>query len=198
MDRLGALQLLGREVSGATLGIIGLGRIGRAVVRRARAFEIRVIYWSRSRLPEVEEASLGVVYADFQALLREADFVSVHVAYDRQTHHLLGEKEFALMKSSACVINTSRGAVLDEGALVRALQGGQLAGAGLDVYEEEPRLEPALYALENVVLSPHLGSATIGTRTRMGMMAVDDLLAACAGKRPVHCVNPEVLSGPGG
>jgi glyoxylate reductase len=190
------MQLLGADLAGATLGIIGFGRIGRAVARRAQAFDMRVVYWNRSRLPAEEEANLRVRYAGFKELLREADFVSLHVPYGQQTHHLLGEKEFALMKPTAYVINTSRGAVVDEKALVRALQSRRIAGAGLDVYESEPRLEGRLYELENAVLAPHLGSATIGTRTKMGMMAVDNLIAACAGKRPPNCVNPEVFDRP--
>jgi glyoxylate reductase len=165
------------------------------VARRARAFDMRAIYWNRTRLPEVEEANMGVEYTTLEDLLRQADFVSLHVAYNPETHHLLDEKKLLLMKSSASIINTSRGAVLEEQALVRALRSRRIAGAGLDVYENEPQLEPGLYDLENVMLAPHLGSATIGTRTRMGLLAVDNLLAACEGKVPPNCVNPEVFSG---
>jgi len=185
------LQLLGADLAGATLGIIGFGRIGRAVARRAKGFDMRVIYWNRTRLPASEEA--GAVYANLDDVLRQSDFVSLHVAYNSETHHLLGEKQFALMKPTAFVINTSRGAVIDEAALVRALQAKCIAGAGLDVFEREPQLEPGLCELENVVLAPHLGSATVGTRTRMGMIVVDNLLAACAGQRPPNCVNPQVF-----
>lgn len=185
------LQLLGADLAGATLGIVGYGRIGRAVARRARGFDMRVIYWNRTRLPASEEA--GAVYAELEDVLRQSDFVSMHVAYNSGTHHLLAEKQFALMKPTACVINTSRGAVIDETALVRALQAKRIAGAGLDVFEREPQLEPGLCELENVVLAPHLGSATVGTRTRMGMIVVDNLLAACAGRRPPNCVNPQVF-----
>lgn len=185
------LQLLGADVTGATLGIIGFGRIGQAVARRARAFGMRVIFWNRSALAESDAHDATRV--SFNEALRESDFVSLHVAYTSDTHHLLDEREFALMKSTAFVINTSRGAVINEAALVRALQTKQIAGAGLDVFEHEPQLTPELAAFENVVLAPHLGSATIGTRTNMGMIAVDNLLTACAGGRPVNCVNPEVL-----
>jgi glyoxylate reductase len=185
------LQLLGADIAGATLGIIGFGRIGRAVARRAKGFDMRVIYWNRTQLPAADEA--GATYTSFDDVLRQSDFISLHVAYSSDTHHLLGEKQFALMKPTAFVINTSRGAVIDEAALVRALQTKCIAGAGLDVFEREPQLEPGLCDLENVVLAPHLGSATIGTRTRMGMIVVDNLLAACAGQRPLNCVNPEVL-----
>jgi glyoxylate reductase len=185
------LQLLGADVTGATLGIIGYGRIGRALARRAQAFHMRVIYWNRTRLPVSEE--VGATYASFDDVLRQSDFVSLHVAYNSETHHLLGEKQFALMKPTAFVINTSRGAIIDEAALVMALQARQITGAGLDVFEREPRLEAGLYKLENVVLAPHLGSATVGTRTKMGMIAVDNLFAVCAGKRPPNCVNPQVF-----
>ena len=185
------LQLLGVDIAGATLGIIGFGRIGRAVARRAKGFDMRVIYWNRTRLPASEEA--GTIYTDLDDVLRQSDFISLHVAYNAETHHLLGEKQFARMKPTAFVINTSRGAVIDEEALVRALQTKCIAGAGLDVFEREPELEHGLCELENVVLAPHLGSATIGTRTKMGMIVVDNLLAVCAGQRPPNCVNPEVF-----
>ena len=178
-------------MTGATIGIIGFGRIGQAVARRARAFGMRVIYWNRSAISELPE--FDVTQVSFEELLRQSDFVSLHVAYNSETHHLLDESQFALMKSTAFVINTSRGAVINEAALVRALQTKRIAGAALDVFEREPQLAPGLANLENVVLAPHLGSATIGTRTKMGMIAVDNLLAVCEGRRPPNCVNPEVL-----
>lgn len=189
----GPMQLLGADVSGATLGIIGLGRIGQAVARRARGFDMPVIYWNRTRLPEAEEAAAKVSYRSLENVLRESDFVSLHVAYTPQTHHLLGEAQFAEMKPTAFLINTTRGSVIDEAALAKALKEKRLAGAALDVFEREPELDAQLYPLENAVLAPHLGSSTIGTRTKMGMMAVDNLLAACAGQKPPHCVNPEVF-----
>lgn len=185
------LQLLGADVTGATLGIIGFGRIGQAVARRAKAFGMRVIYWNRKAVPA--SAEFDATRVSFEEALRQSDFVSLHVAYTPETHHLLDAPQFALMKPSAFVINTARGAVVNEAALVRALQTKQIAGAGLDVFEREPQLTPGLVGLENVVLAPHLGSATIGTRTRMGMIALDNLLAVCAGRRPANCVNPEVL-----
>jgi glyoxylate reductase len=185
------LQLLGSDVTGATLGIIGFGRIGQAVARRAKAFGMRVIYWNRSALPKSPESAATCV--SFEEALRQSDFVSLHVAYNSETHHLLDEPQFALMKPTAFVINTTRGAVINETALVRALQTKQIAGAALDVFEREPQLVPGLVGIENVVLAPHLGSATIGTRTKMGMIAVDNLLAACEGRRPPNCVNPEVM-----
>lgn len=186
------LQLLGADVSGATLGIIGFGRIGQAVARRAKAFGMRVIYWNRTAESEASSENYAT-RVSFEEVLRHSDFVSLHVAYNSETHHLLDEPQFALMKPTAFVINTARGAVINEAALVRALQTKRIAGAALDVFEREPELTPGLAELENVVLAPHLGSATIGTRTKMGMIAVDNLLAVCAGRRPPNCVNPEVL-----
>ncbi len=186
------LQLLAADVSGATLGIIGFGRIGQAVARRAQAFGMRVIYWNRSAV--AESSKFAATAVSFEEALQQSDFVSLHVAYNSETHHLLDEAQFALMKPTSFVINTSRGAVINETALVRALQMKRIAGAALDVFEREPQLAPGLATLENVVLAPHLGSATIGTRTKMGMIAVDNLLAVCAGQRPPNCVNPEVLS----
>lgn len=185
------LQLLGADVTGATLGIIGYGRIGQAVALRAHAFGMRVIYWNRSQ--GSESSGTKATRVGFEELLRQSDFVSLHVAYNSETHHLLNEPQFALMKPTAFVINTARGAVINEAALLRALQTKRIAGAALDVFEREPQIAPGLVELENVVLAPHLGSATIGTRTKMGMIAVENLLAACAGRRPPNCVNPEVL-----
>lgn len=185
------LQLLGADVTGATLGIIGLGRIGQAVARRAAAFDMRVIYWNRSEPRTSTE--LNATRVSLEELLRQSDFLSLHVAYHSETHHLLDAPQFALMKPTAFLINTSRGPVINEAALVRALQTKQIAGAALDVFEREPQLTPGLAVLENVALAPHLGSATIGTRTKMGMIAVDNLLAVCAGRRPPNCVNPEAL-----
>jgi glyoxylate reductase len=188
----GPLQLLGADVSGATLGLLGLGRIGRAMVPRAKGFDMQVVYWNRTRLDADEEATLGVKYLPIDELLAESDFLSIHVALCDQTRHLIDDSKLALMKSTASIINTARGPIIDEQALVRALQNGQIARAGLDVYEHEPRLEPALYDMPNVVIAPHLGSATIGTRTKMGNMAAENCLAGCAGRRPPNLVNPEI------
>jgi glyoxylate reductase len=188
------LQLLGHDLAGATLGLVGLGRIAQAVARRARGFDMRVIYWNRTRLARAEEGKLGVEYRTRDALYAEADFVSVHVAYTPETHHLINAAALARMKPTAIFVNTARGAVVDEAALVDALQNRTIAAAGLDVYENEPTLHPGLYEMPHCTLLPHLGSATTGTRTKMGMLAVDNLLAACAGRRPPHCVNPEVLA----
>lgn len=188
----GPLQLLGADITGSTLGIIGLGRIGQAVVRRAKGFEMPVIYWNRTRLDSQLEQQLGVEYRSLDDLLRESDFVSVHVALNDQTRHLIGAAQLSLMKPTACLVNTSRGPVLDEQALVDALKHGVIASAGLDVYEHEPHIADGLFDLPNVVLAPHLGSATIGTRTKMGNMAAENCLAACRGERPFNLVNPEI------
>ena len=188
------MWMLGRDVHGATLGIIGMGRIGKAVARRARGFDMQVIYYSRTRLSEEEERAFSVSYRPVPELLRQADFISLHVPYSEETHHLIGPGELAMMKPTAYLINTARGPLIDEQALVRALKEGKIAGAGLDVYEREPELAEGLAGLDNVVLSPHLGSSTWGTRLRMAQLAVENLLAALQGKRPPHLVNEEVWS----
>ena len=188
----GPLQFLGADVTGATLGIVGLGRIGKAMVRRARGFDMNVIYWNRTRLDPAEENALGVSYRSLNEVCAESDFVSVHVALNSETTHLIGREQLELMKPEAFIINTARGPVIDEKALVDVLKNHGIAGAGLDVYEREPHLEAELYELENAVLAPHLGSATIGTRTKMGNMAAENCLAACRGERPPNLVNAEV------
>ena len=188
------LHFLGREVSGKTLGIIGLGRIGKAVARRARGFEMRVIYHNRHSVEASEEKELGVQYVDLKRLLAEADFVSLHVPLTDQTHHLIGPHELELMKPSAYLINASRGPVVEEKALVEALKNGKIAGAGLDVYEEEPDLAPGLTDLDNVTLLPHVGSATLETRTKMAQLAADNLLAGLRGETPPNCLNCDTVS----
>lgn len=187
------MQMLGADVTGATLGLLGFGRIGKAMARRARAFDIRLVYWNRTRLSPAEEAETGATYLPREDVLAQSDFVSLHVAYTPDTHRLINAAAFARMKRTAILINTARGPVVDEAALVLALQAGTIGGAGLDVFEREPQLDPGLFGLENVVLAPHLGSATIGTRTKMGLIAVDNLLAVTSGQRPPNCVNPQVL-----
>lgn len=191
----GPLQLLGSEVTGATLGLIGLGRIGRAMVPRAKGFGMTVIYWNRTRLPPEQERELGVEYREFDEVLERSRFVSLHVAGTPDTHHLIDARALELLGPEGHLINTARGTVVDERALVEALRAGSIAGAGLDVFENEPELAEGLAELPNVVLAPHLGSATRATRTAMGIMAVDDLLAALAGGTPENLVNPEVLGG---
>jgi D-3-phosphoglycerate dehydrogenase len=181
----------GTDLVGKTLGICGFGRIGQAVARRARGFNMRIIYHSVDRPTPERERELGAQFVDRETLLREADFLSVHVPLSPETHHLIGRAELALMKPSAFLINTSRGKVVEEAALVEALQAKRLAGAGLDVFEFEPQVHPALLAMPNVVATPHMGTATAETRLAMAMMAADNLLAALAGERPANLVNPE-------
>lgn len=189
------LLLLGEDVYGKTLGIVGLGRIGKAVARRALGFSMQVLYYSRRALPKEEEQALRVRYVELPELLQCADFVTLHVPLTEATHHLIGERELAMMKKSAYLINTSRGPVVDEKALVRALREGIIRGAALDVFENEPDVDEGLLTLPNVVLAPHIGSASLATRTRMAMMAADNLVRALRGERPEYLVNPEVCKG---
>ncbi|HEX4214126.1 MAG TPA: D-glycerate dehydrogenase [Candidatus Dormibacteraeota bacterium] len=184
--------MLGQEVHGSTLGVIGLGRVGRAVARRARSFNMPVVYHNRNRLPEAEERELGVEWVPLAELLRRSDFVSLHVPLNGATRHLIGPEELALMKPSAVLVNTARGPVIDEAALARALEQGGIFAAGLDVYEDEPRVSPELRRLPNVVLAPHVGSATVRTRTLMCTTAAANVEALLRGGRPPHILNPEV------
>jgi glyoxylate reductase len=176
-------RFLGWDVSGATIGIVGFGHVGRALARRARAFDMRVLYTKRRRLPEEDEQALGVEYRELDRLLGEADIVSLNLPLDESTRHLIGARRLALLRPGACLINTSRGAIVDEDALVDALVAGGIA-AGLDVFDDEPRVPARLLDLPNVVLSPHIGSATHRTREAMTRLLVDNLLAA-AGGRPL-------------
>ena len=185
----GPLQLLGGDITGATLGLLGLGNIGKAMIPRAKGFSMDVIYWNRTRLDPAEEEALGIRYGSKEEVLRTADYVSLHVALVPETRHLIGSEELALMKPTAYLINTTRGPVVDEKALVAVLQAGRIAGAGLDVYENEPVVDPDLLPLENVLLTPHLGSATVGTRTRMGMIVADNIEAFLKGDPLLTCVN---------
>lgn len=186
-------HLEGRSVSGATLGIVGCGRVGQAVARRARGFGMRLLYHDLRRLPDVDEAAMALEYRTLHRLLEESDFVSLHVMLTQATRHFVGAPELARMKSTAFLVNASRGPVVDEKALVAALLEGRLAGAGLDVYEHEPRPEPALLTLPNVVMTPHVGSAVVELRERMAAVVVDNLLALMDGRRPPNCINPEVF-----
>lgn len=187
-------MLLGREVAGATLGIVGMGQIGRAVARRAAGFSMRVVYTRRSGpLAAGEDVEAGWEYREaLDELLREADVISLHVPLNAETRHLLGAREFALMRPDAVLVNTSRGAVMDEAALVDALRAGRPGAAGLDVYEEEPSVHPGLTALDNAVLLPHLGSATVAARGRMAELAARNAAAALWGESVPHPVNPHV------
>jgi glyoxylate reductase len=187
-------QLCGADVWGKTLGLLGLGRIGRAVARRAGGFQMKVIYHDAVRAPEAVEKELHAEYREFNALLAEADFVSVHVPLLAETRGLLGSAQFARMKPTAFLINTSRGPVVDEAALVRALESAKIAGAALDVYENEPLIHPGLKRA-NTVLAPHLASASLETRTKMACMAAENVVALFQGQRPPNMLNPDVLQG---
>jgi glyoxylate reductase len=177
------------------LGIIGFGKIGQAVMRRSRGFGMKVLVFDPP-LRAMIEKKRGVQYRDLDDLLRESDFLSLHCPLTKQTHHLIGEREFQLMKPTAILVNTSRGPVVEEKALVSAIQAKEIAGAGLDVYEDEPRLTPGLAELENVVLLPHIGSASEDTRGQMAVVAVKNALAMARGKRPTDIVNPSVFDAP--
>lgn len=187
----GPKLLLGHDVWGKTIGIVGMGDIGGAVARRARGFNMRILYHNRRR-NEVLEKELGAEYRALDDLLREADFITLHVPLTPETHHLIGRRELEMMKSTAVLINVARGEVVDEKALVEALRSGKIAAAGLDVYENEPEMSPGLAELENVVLTPHIGSATHTSRDTMARMAASNLLRALNGEKPVNLVNPEV------
>jgi len=187
-------QLCGTDVWGKTLGLLGFGRIGRAVARRAAGFQMRVLYHDAVRAPADVEAQLKVEFVPLDKLLAEADFISVHVPLLPETRHLVGPAQFARMKRTAFLINTSRGPVVDEAALVAALGAGQIAGAALDVYEHEPKVHPGLIPRNNVVLAPHIASASLETRTKMALMAGENVIALFAGRRPPNMLNPEALA----
>ena len=186
--------LLGRDVVGKTLGIIGAGRIGTAMAMRSRGWCMKVLYTTQSNRNAVLEEMLGAKRVDLETLLKESDFISIHTPLSEKTRHLIGAKELSLMKKTAYLINTARGSVIDEAALVNALKNKQIAGAGLDVYEEEPKLKPGLAELDNVVLAPHLGSATVESRTKMAVMAAENIIAVLNKQKPKNCVNPEVFT----
>jgi glyoxylate reductase len=186
-------HLAGAAVSGQTLGLVGFGRIGQAMARRGCGFGMRIVYTDPRRLPPAEEEQFGATHLGFDDLLREADFVSLHPQLSPETRHLMSDRQFALMKPTAFVVNTSRGPVIDEAALVRALKDKKIAGAGLDVYEHEPRVSPELTAMPNVVLTPHLGSAVLTLREGMAHVVVDNTIALIEGRPPVSCFNPQVL-----
>jgi glyoxylate reductase len=189
-------HLAGSAVYGKTVGLIGGGgRIGTAVARRARGFGMQVLYWSPRRKPESFERELQMTYVPLDQLLQESDFVSLHSPLKPETRHQIGARQLALMKPTAFLINTARGPIIDEAALARALKKRQIAGAGLDVFEHEPRVTPALLKMPNVVTTPHLGSAVVEVREQMANIVVDNILALLAGKTPPNCINPEVLQG---
>jgi glyoxylate reductase len=187
-------HLAGVAVYGKTIGLVGGGgRIGTAVARRARGFGMRVLYWAPRRKPEALEREFGMTYMPLDQLLAESDFVSLHSPLNSESRHQIGKRELALMKPTAFLINTARGAIVDEAALAHALRQRRIAGAGLDVFEHEPKITPALLKMPNVVMTPHLGSAIVEVREKMANIVVDNILALLDGKAPPNCVNPEVL-----
>jgi len=186
-------HLAGASVHGSTLGLVGLGRVGSAVARRAAGFSMRVVYFDPRRRPASEERENGLSYLPFDQLLREADFISIHSPLTAQTWHQIGARELGLMKKTAILINTARGPHVDEAALIRALRDGTIAGAGLDTFEHEPRVDAALRKMKNVVLTPHLGSATRALREQQANLVVDNIVALLEGRRPPDCVNPNLF-----
>jgi len=185
--------MLGVDVHGKTLGLFGFGRIGQAMARRASGFGMRTLYCDTDRVAPSLEAELNATFVNKQTLLAESDFVSIHVPLLPETTHAFGKAEFEAMKPTACLVNTSRGPVVDEAALAKALHDGMIFAAGLDVFENEPAVHPALLGCENVVLVPHLGSASQETRARMAEIAAVNIVARLRGHTPPNCVNPEVL-----
>lgn len=184
----GPMLLLGMEITGKTLGVIGTGRIGQNFASKAKAFSMKILYNDINRNPEFEKIT-GATYADKETLLKEADFVSLHVPLLPATRHFIGAPEFHLMKNTAILINTSRGPVVNEPELVAALKSGEIWGAGLDVFENEPELAPGLAELKNVVILPHVASATVETRSNMGLVAARNIVAAVQGEVPQNLIN---------
>ena len=195
-DKWGIDLFCGQDIHHATLGILGLGRIGKALSRRAQGFQMRVQYYDPLRATAAVEQELNVDFVDFDELFRTSDFVSVHVPLLPETRRLVGAEQFKLMKETAVFVNTSRGPVVDEAALAEALEEGEIAAAGIDVYEREPVVESRLLPLENAVLTPHIASASFNTRRAMCMLAAENVVTALAGKRPPNLVNtalPETM-----
>jgi len=176
--------MVGAELTGMRVGLVGMGRIGRAVAERLSGFGVELVYTSRTPLPPGEEARLGAVHLPLDQLLSSADLVSIHLPLTPETRHLFSREAIATMKPGAYLVNTARGPVVDEAALVAALEAGRLAGAGLDVFEDEPAIHPGLIKRDDVVLLPHIGSAGRATREKMGMMAVADMAAVLSGETP--------------
>jgi len=185
----GVQYFLGQDIHHATLGIIGMGRIGQAVARRASGFDMRVLYHDDTRLPGAEETRLGAAWVERDRLLAEADFVLVMVPYSPATHHLIGAAEIAKMKPTAVLVNSARGGVVDDAALVEALKARRIAAAGLDVFEGEPKVHPGFLDLRNVVMTPHIASASRATRITMCRTAAENLTAVLEGREPPNPVN---------
>jgi lactate dehydrogenase-like 2-hydroxyacid dehydrogenase len=188
------LYHLGVELTGKTLGIIGMGNIGKGVAKRAKAFDMKIIYHNRSRLDEKIEQEYEVRYVSFEEIIRQSDFLSLNLSYNPSLRHMIGPKELASMKPTAYLINAARGPLVDEASLLKALQEKTIAGAALDVYEFEPQITPGLEELDNVILAPHLGNATVEARTAMAEIAANNIIAALNGNRPQTCVNPQIYA----
>lgn len=190
--RWGPMNMLGTELLGKTLGIVGFGRIGKSMARRALAFGMKVLYYKRTPRPLEEDIKDNCFYKPLDKLLEISDVVSIHTPLNQDSYHLIGEKELNTMKKGSFLINTARGAVVDEEALVKALETGHISGAGLDVFEKEPKIHPKLLKMKNTVLTPHIGTTTLETRTNMAKLAAGNILNALKGKY-TNLVNPEVL-----
>jgi glyoxylate reductase len=188
----GPMLMLGQDVTNKTLGIIGTGRIGTAFALKSKGFTMKVLYTDEHR-NDLLEKDLGAKKVPLLTLLKESDYVSIHVPLTKTTHHLIGEKELKIMKKTAILINTARGPIIDEAALIIALKEHWIFGAGLDVYEHEPKIPEELKKLDNVVLQPHTGSASIETRTKMALMAAENLIEGLKGNIPPNCINKEVF-----
>jgi lactate dehydrogenase-like 2-hydroxyacid dehydrogenase len=192
----GIQMFLGSDIHHATLGLVGMGRIGQGMAQRAMGFDMRVLYYDEVRLPIGRERELGATFVDMDALFAESDFVSIHTPLTPGTRHLVNWERLTKMKPTACIVNTSRGPVVNEGDLARALREGKIAGAALDVFENEPRVNSELLPLPNVIMTPHIASASVATRTRMATMAAENCIAVLAGDEPPNLVNPEVRRAP--
>jgi len=187
--------MAGSDIHGKTLGICGMGRIGQAVARRAKGFNMRILYHNRQPLDTAIESELNATWVEKRTLLQQADFVSLHIPLSAATTHFIGVEELRMMRPTAYLINAARGPVVDEAALIQALQQGWIAGAALDVFEHEPHVPQALQELENVVLVPHIGSASVATRTRMAVMAAENLVAVLRDEYTPYIVNPVIAQG---
>lgn len=187
------LLFMGSDVHHKSLGILGFGRVGQALAKRAAGFDMQILYHNRTRVdPEIEE-KIGVTYVDRETLMKTSDYVSIHVPLTPETTGLIDSKALTLMKPSAFVINTARGEIIREAELVKALAEKKISGAGLDVFEHEPKIHPGLLKMDNVVILPHIGSASMETRTKMGLMATENLIARFKGEVPPNCLNPEIF-----
>ncbi|MEA2055723.1 MAG: D-glycerate dehydrogenase [Candidatus Thermoplasmatota archaeon] len=186
----GPMLMHGQDVTNKTLGVVGAGRIGTAFALKSKGFNMKILYVD-SKTNEILEKNLGAKKVELEELLKESDFVSLHVPLLSSTYHLIGEQELRMMKKTAILVNTSRGPIVDEKALVKSLKEKWIFGAGLDVYENEPHIEKELLKLNNVVLQPHSASATVESRTKMAIMAAENMLAGLAGEKPPNCINPK-------